>query len=1046
MDAETSTNITVDRISNASCEHCGVVNDVSTATPFSEATCAACGKTFTVPAKFGSFLLLRVLGSGGMGCVYHGRDESLGRDVAIKVLLKSVGENTVFIEHFRREAQAAAKLNHPNIAQIYSFGQEYDQPYIVMELVAGQRFDKMVETQAPMDQALVIQVALDIAEGLQAAMEIGLVHGDIKPENILLDEKMHAKLVDFGIATLGEETGGIWGTPYYISPEKVLQRPCDFRSDLYSLGATLYHALSGRPPFEGETPIDVVKARLNRNPRDLRAVRTDIDKLLARVVGRMLQQDPALRHPTIVSLTSDLRECLKTLTPADKGAKQTGTRKTIMVRKKAATGAPGTSTEKPAPATTETRKESQPAIVAPKKTIKTLRVTPPAAAQAPAAEAPADAPVEAAALQQEELERQERERRKKRRARLKITIIVTTLLLLGLGVTGGVILADHYTKQKAIEQAARAEYLALQKLRKEADQYVGEIRKIQRSVQQTASFAPRFLNVVTTGLAVVEGITLANLTEGADTNKFAEGSPSQAYQRYQAAMKKGDAEAVFGLTSRIFDTQAPAKEEIQKMLPDLQKIMPAAFSVSDEQIEDDKALLTTKGRQIQLDTKTEKEVNGKVSMVKENGAWKVKQEKWGPTPAWGKWNAGKKVAANANAPKVSNGGPPAELGLGSREELDRQHAEELERAKSMERAQKETVEAANLAAKSAGNGPPAGLGLEPAKGAGGAADKKDTAEKKEPAEKKEADAAAAEPKGVPGETEYSAKALDAMDIRGLGRVVIEATNILSRLSSTSQASVDSSTNLYAQMLAVTNSAAAAPVLEEIKNVRQPLDSSPVLAAIAVKNIEQASIRVEQIRVTTVRKREEKRMAEQEQKRVQDYAKLVQDELAKIPETPKAVKPYITDWKFKDAVQQAQQDQKQFTTPEAKAEAQRYVDRYEYLAKFKDHLIRWMNKDPFKWGWLRPDGRQEDILKATDMGIEIKDRKVDWNKLPPAQLSRILRRYMTRPELSRTEQGAVYAGLAILLDELQQAEESGKVKEKAVATDPYLESEIPRLFP
>ena len=309
--------VATDKVDVLVCSKCGCEIDVSEVEPFSRVECPDCGSIEPVPARLGSFLLLNLIGTGGMGGVYYAKDETLGRFVAIKVMLKSVGENKEFVESFRREAQAIARLNHPNIVQIYSFGQEKGQPYIVMELVSGQRFDKMVETKKALNQSFVMRIGLDVAEGLQAAYEAGLMHGDIKPENILLDEKMRAKLVDFGIATFANQNAqeGIWGTPYYIAPEKIRRQKVDCRSDIYSLGATLYHALAGRPPFEGKTPIEVVKARLVQPALDIKTVRPDIHPEVARIVHRMLESDLALRYPNYNSLISDLRKVVQQLPP-----------------------------------------------------------------------------------------------------------------------------------------------------------------------------------------------------------------------------------------------------------------------------------------------------------------------------------------------------------------------------------------------------------------------------------------------------------------------------------------------------------------------------------------------------------------------------------------------------------------------------------------------------------------------------------------------------------------------------------------------------------
>ncbi len=250
---------------------------------------------------------------------------------------RQLGESAEFVENFRKEAQAAAKLNHPNIAQIYSFGQEEGQPYIVMELVSGKHFDTMVDEESPLDQALVLKIGADIADGLRDAADIGLTHGDIKPENILLDEKMQAKLVDFGIASFANSQSGddIWGTPYYIAPERVKKRRADARSDIYSLGATLYHALTGIPPFDGETPTDVVKARFEAQPPTPSSVREDLNPIIDPIIMRMLEEKPSRRYPTYQSLLADLNRVLGELGPVRAG----GRSGRVMIRPKRAAAA-----------------------------------------------------------------------------------------------------------------------------------------------------------------------------------------------------------------------------------------------------------------------------------------------------------------------------------------------------------------------------------------------------------------------------------------------------------------------------------------------------------------------------------------------------------------------------------------------------------------------------------------------------------------------------------------------------------------------------------
>ena len=268
------------------------------------------------PSDFGHFLLEKELGHGGMGGVYLARDKMLDRKVGIKVMLKALGDDPAFVERFQREAQAAARLNHPNIAQIYSFGTEQGMPYIAMELVSGGSLDKEMEANpGTMDPARVMKVGQQLAEALALAADQGLVHGDVKPENVLFDAEGNAKLVDFGLAAMQGDSEEIWGTPYYISPEKVKRQKIDFRADIYSLGGTLYHALTGVAPFEGEDATAVVKARFDGPPTPPSEVRPDLPKDVDGIIMRMLEMEPSMRYPTYQSLIGDIKRFLAKVGP-----------------------------------------------------------------------------------------------------------------------------------------------------------------------------------------------------------------------------------------------------------------------------------------------------------------------------------------------------------------------------------------------------------------------------------------------------------------------------------------------------------------------------------------------------------------------------------------------------------------------------------------------------------------------------------------------------------------------------------------------------------
>ena len=259
----------------------------------------------------GNFLLERELGSGGMGGVYMGRDKMLDRPVAVKVMQKEFGSDAEFVEKFKREAQSAAKLIHPNIAQVYSYGICNGMPYIAMELAAGgSLYSIMNANPGKTDVARVIKICQQVAQALQCASDQGFVHGDVKPENILLDANGNAKLVDFGLAAMQKDTDEIWGTPYYISPEKVKKEPVDFRADMYSLGGTLYHALTGVAPFEGTDSIAVVKRRFEGLPKKPSEIRAELTPAIDDLVMRMLALDKEGRYPSFEALLEAFKNVL----------------------------------------------------------------------------------------------------------------------------------------------------------------------------------------------------------------------------------------------------------------------------------------------------------------------------------------------------------------------------------------------------------------------------------------------------------------------------------------------------------------------------------------------------------------------------------------------------------------------------------------------------------------------------------------------------------------------------------------------------------------
>ena len=303
-----------ERINRVACHQCGHLVDVSAAEAFSTVTCPQCQARLCVPVKLGHFLLLQVLGKGTVGAVYKALDRELGRHVAIKVVHDSLAQDEQVAAQFLGEARALAALKHPNVVGIYSLGNEGGRPYIVMQLVSGGSLRSLISRDKPLDEVRALEIAVGVAEGLKAAHGIGLIHGDVKPANVLLSEKGVPKLVDFGLARFGgvrQDPNEGMGTPYYVAPERVRQRDADHRSDIYSLGATLFHVLAGQPAFGGRTVKDVLFAQLRMLAPDVRVLRPSLHPQTGAALAKMLQKDRDNRHQTYDELLADLRAALE---------------------------------------------------------------------------------------------------------------------------------------------------------------------------------------------------------------------------------------------------------------------------------------------------------------------------------------------------------------------------------------------------------------------------------------------------------------------------------------------------------------------------------------------------------------------------------------------------------------------------------------------------------------------------------------------------------------------------------------------------------------
>ena len=252
-----------------------------------------------------------VLGEGGMAFVYKAKDKQLQRTVAIKTLKPNYVNQEKFVDRFRREAQTAANLNHPNIVQIFDWGIE-DEPYFVMEYIEGNTLTSIISSNRTVGLNDILYIGSQVASGLKEAHKHGLVHRDIKPGNIMITPSGKVKVTDFGIVSLQNEesditkTGAVLGTASYISPEQAQGKAVSFESDLYSLGTVLYELITGKPPFSGDSPIATATKHLTDKPEKLSVFRKDIPKGLENAVLKLLEKRPYDRFKS----AEDLRALL----------------------------------------------------------------------------------------------------------------------------------------------------------------------------------------------------------------------------------------------------------------------------------------------------------------------------------------------------------------------------------------------------------------------------------------------------------------------------------------------------------------------------------------------------------------------------------------------------------------------------------------------------------------------------------------------------------------------------------------------------------------
>ena len=308
------------------CPACGTAIETADVEPLARIECPKCGEKVRVERKFDNFVLVETLGIGGMGTVYKARDTLLERLVALKLLRKDLEGGIDQAKQLQQEARVAASINHANVVQVFSSGTDHGQFYLVMELVDHGSLDDFIEQRKHLPEEQVLETGIQVAKGLRAAYAKGLIHRDVKPANILFIDEHTAKIGDFGLAGVAaqgaEDRGEIWGTPYYVAPERLNNAPEDFRSDIYSLGATLFHAIAGRAPIEGETNSAVTLLNLKMQPVDLVAMVPEISEPTARVFHRMIAPDPAQRFSSYDELVTELEQAYGLLTGKEEFLKQ----------------------------------------------------------------------------------------------------------------------------------------------------------------------------------------------------------------------------------------------------------------------------------------------------------------------------------------------------------------------------------------------------------------------------------------------------------------------------------------------------------------------------------------------------------------------------------------------------------------------------------------------------------------------------------------------------------------------------------------------------
>jgi tRNA A-37 threonylcarbamoyl transferase component Bud32 len=298
----------------AYCHSCGAPMDVSAVAPFSNVECPQCGKHTRVKREFGPYTLVRRHAVGGMSMVFAAHDNTLDREVALKILSEDYSADEKRIAAFEQEARLTASFSHPHVVRVLTTGRAFDRFYIAMELVPGGHFEHQIRERGKIPEIEMLPLAIEVAQGLKAAHAAGLIHRDVKPGNILLDAEGHAKLVDFGLALVTQggkaQAEELWATPYYVPPETVEGHAEDFRSDIYAFGATLYHALAGKPPCGEESMATDVLREAKKRIIPLATAEPTISAETCRIVDKAMAYHPNQRFSSYDEMIACLNSAL----------------------------------------------------------------------------------------------------------------------------------------------------------------------------------------------------------------------------------------------------------------------------------------------------------------------------------------------------------------------------------------------------------------------------------------------------------------------------------------------------------------------------------------------------------------------------------------------------------------------------------------------------------------------------------------------------------------------------------------------------------------